>query len=109
LQYDVENILDYDAYEASLPAGARAADELRQVVEVRLTRLLMNQNLKLGLFVFYSPTDDDAYLRPNAHYKVDDYWIVEIGGNVFFGKRDDTFFGQFEDSNNLYVSVRYGF
>ena len=109
LQYYVENMLDYDTYEASLPAGARAAEELRQVVTVRLTRLLMNQNLKLGLFVFYSPTDDDAYLRPNANYKVDDYWTLEVGGNVFLGKRDDTFFGQFEDANNLYVSVRYGF
>ena len=109
LQYYVEHMLDYDAYKASLPADALAADELRQVVTVRLTRLLMNQNLKLGLFVFYSPTDDDAYLRPNANYKVDDYWTVEVGGNVFLGKRDDTFFGQFQDANNLYVSVRYGF
>ncbi len=109
LQYYVENMLDYDAYEDSLPAGTHAADELRQVVTVRLTRLLMNQNLKLSLFVFYSPTDDDAYLRPSANYKIDDYWTVEAGGNVFLGRRDDTFFGQFEDANNLYVSVRYGF
>jgi hypothetical protein len=79
------------------------------VATVRLTKLLMNQNLKLGLFLFYSPTDDDAYLRPNANYKIDDYWTVEIGGNVFLGKRGDTFFGQFEDANNLYASVRYGF
>ena len=109
LQYYVEHMLDYDAYKASLPPGALAADELRQVATVRLTKLLMNQNLKLGLFLFYSPTDDDAYLRPNANYKIDDYWTVEIGGNVFLGKRGDTFFGQFEDANNLYASVRYGF
>lgn len=108
-QYYVEHMLDYDEYTASLPPEASAADELRQVATVRLTKLMMNQNLKLSIFLFYSPTDDDAYLRPNANYKVDDYWTVEVGGNVFLGRRDDTFFGQFEDANNIYASVRYGF
>jgi len=111
-QYYLELMTEHDAYVRSvraLHAGMHTADEFRQVVTFRITKLLMNQNLKLGLFLFYSPTDDDAYLRPNANYKIDDYWTVEIGGNVFLGKRGDTFFGQFEDANNLYASVRYGF
>lgn len=109
LQYYVENMLDYDAYRDSLPEGMRTADEYRHVLTLRLTKLLMSQNLKVGLFVFYSPSDGDAYLRPNVNYKVDDHWIVEVGGNVFTGRRNDTFFGQFEDASNVYASVRYGF
>ena len=69
----------------------------------------MNQNLRISLFLFYSPTDQDAYLRPNANYKINDYWIAEIGGNVFIGEKDESFFGQFEDANNVYASIRYGF
>ena len=109
VQYYVENMLDYGAYRRTLPEGITAADEYRQVVTVRLTKLLLSQNLRVGVFVYYSPTDRDAYVRPNASYKIDDHWIVEVGGNVFVGEDDHTFFGQFERNNNVYASLRYGF
>ena len=109
LQYYVEQMMDYDAYQRMLPTGLSPADEYRQVVTLRLTKLLMSQNLQLGTFIYFSPTDLDAYLRPKASYKIDDHWIVERGGNLFFGEDDQTFFGQFERNNNLYASLRYGF
>ena len=71
--------------------------------------LWLSQNLRTGLFAFWSPSDQDGYLRPHVQYKLDDHWIVEMGGNLFAGDRDDTFFGQFSRNNNLYAAVRYGF
>jgi hypothetical protein len=109
VQYYVERMQDYGGYRLTLPEGMAARDEYRHVVTLRLTRLLLSQNLRLGLFLYYSPTDRDAYLRPNANYKLDDHWIVELGGNLFVGADDVTFFGQFERNNNLYASLRYGF
>ena len=102
-------MLDYDNYRLTLPAGMAAKDEWRQVITVRLTKLLMSQNLNLGLFLYWSPTDHDAFLRPRVNYKLDDHWIVEFGGSLFFGEDDYTFFGQFARNNNLYASLRYGF
>jgi len=69
----------------------------------------MNQNLRLSLFNFYSPSDEDGYLRANALYKMTDSLRFELGGNFFYGKDDFTFFGQFEDATNIYASVRTGF
>ena len=109
VQHYLELMTDHSDYVRTLPAGARAADENRHVLTLRLTKLLMSQNLKLSLFTYYSPTDKDAYFRPNVHYKVDDHWSAEIGGNVFVGEDDHTFFGQFEKNNNIYLGVRYGF
>jgi len=108
-QYYVELMLKYPEYLRTLAAGSPAADRDRHVVTLRVTQLALNQNLELGLFGYYSPTDADAYLRPRAAYKVDDHWSVEVGGNVFFGRYDHTFFGQFDDNSNVYVAVRYGF
>jgi len=108
-QYEVECMMDYDEYRETLPPGATPADESRHWVTLRLTQLLMNQNLKLSLFTFYSPSDNDAYLRPNVHYKFDDHWSGEVGGNVFLGSDDHTFFGQFKQGSNVYVGLRYGF
>ncbi len=87
----------------------RGDEESRHVLTLRLTQMLMNQNLTLGLFTYWSPSDQDGYLRPSAAYKLSDHWKLEARGNFFFGKDNDTFFGQFQDNNNLSLSARYSF
>ncbi|MEF8943022.1 MAG: DUF1302 family protein, partial [Desulfohalobiaceae bacterium] len=99
-QYYLERMLDYEEYKDSLPPGSEKDDENRHVLTLRLTRLYWMQTLELSLFTFYSPSDQDAYLRPRAVYDVTDNWRVELGGNLFFGKEDHTFFGQFQDNTN---------
>lgn len=109
IQYYQEWLQDYDGYFANVPTGTPIRDEHRHMVTLRLTQLLMNQNLALSLFNFYSPSDEDGYLRPNASYKLDDHWTASIGSNWFYGNQNSTFFGQFEDNSNIYASLRYGF
>jgi len=112
VQYYVELMMRHDEYVQSvraLHAGIPTADEARQVMTFRLTKLLMGQNLRLSLFAYYSPTDADAYLRPSANYKIDDHWSAEVGGNVFIGRTRHTFFGQFRDNSNVYAALRYSF
>jgi hypothetical protein len=107
VQYYLEWMRDHDAYKST--AGLYAKDEYRHVVTLRLTRLLMNQNLHLGFFAYYSPSDEDGYLRPDIHYKISDQWSVETGGNIFLGAEDHTFFGQFKENSNVYAGVRRSF
>ena len=109
IQYYVELMSDYDTYEDNIPPGQAKKDELRQVLTLRLTKLLMNQNLKLSFFGYYSPTDIDGYLRPKVNYKLTDQWALEVGANIFFGNDDHTFFGQFQDTTNAYASIRWNF
>jgi hypothetical protein len=109
VQYYLEWMQDYNNYEDTLSPGTTKKDEYRSVLTLRLTKLLMNQNLVLSFFGFYSPTDNDAYLRPKAQYKVTDNWRIEAGGNIFIGQKLDTFFGQFENNSNVYTGVRYNY
>lgn len=108
LQYYLEQLLKYDGYTAGL-MGSPARDEYRHVLTLRLTQLLMNQNLRLSLFTYYSPSDRDIYVRPIINYKATDSLALEMGANVFSGKHDYTFFGQFHYNTNLYGSVRFSF
>ena len=108
LQYYIEQIMDYDKHKNSMPSGL-ARDEFRHLVTVRLTKLLMNQNLRLSLFTYYSPTDKDSYLRPHLNYKVNDNLAIELGSNIFFGDYPSTFFGQFQNNTNIYTALRYSF
>lgn len=109
VQYYLEWLQDYEQYLQALPANMRPADEYRHLLTVRLTKLLMNQNLNLSLFAYYSPSDQDAYLRPKASFKISDQWLVEGGANIFAGADDHTFFGQFEDNTNIYAALRWSF
>ena len=109
VQYYLEQMQDYGSYRDSIYPGMEYKDKNRHVFTLRLTRLLMNQNLTLSLFTFYSPSDRDGYLRPSVEYKVNDYWTVSAGGNLFFRNEDATFYGQFHTNSNLYAAVRYAF
>jgi hypothetical protein len=106
LQYYVEYMLDYRDYRANL-SGSPARDRERHVVTWQLTQLLMNQNLELTLSSYYSPTDNDAYLRPNMRYKYSDRIVFEGGANVFLGEKQHTFFGQFKKNTNICAAIRY--
>jgi hypothetical protein len=109
VQYYLEWMMDHDGYLAFQPNPATARDEFRHVFTLRLTKMLMNQNLILSFFTFYSPNDHDAYFRPIATYKLTDRWTLTANGNIFVGQDDHTFFGQMKNNSNLNLGVRYSF
>jgi len=110
MQYYLEWMMDYADYRSSLPTPKETArDEFRHVLTLRLTKMMMNQNLTLGLFTFYSPSDNDAYLRPSAAYRISDHWTARLSGNIFLGEDRHTFFGQFRRNDNLSLGLRYSF
>jgi hypothetical protein len=108
-QYLVEQMLQYDEYRSTLSAGSPVRDEFRHLLTLRLTKLFKNQTVETGLFVFYSPSDEDIYLRPAVSYKVTDNMKVMVGANLFTGGEDHTEFGQLEGNDNAYLRVRYSF
>lgn len=108
-QYYAEQRSGHSAFVSQLPDGATAPDRTRHLLTMRLTKFAMMQNLQLSLFTFWSPSDRDGYLRPNILYKIDDNWSIGGGANLFFGKEQSTFFGQFENNTNGYLFGRYGF
>jgi len=101
LQAYVEHPTDY-------PAPGHT-DHNRWRLTARYTGMFMQQNLILSFFGFYSPSGDDAYLRPKITYKLSDQIVVATGANWFIGAHEDTFFGQFEDNTNVYGRIRYSF
>lgn len=109
VQYYVEWMQDYSEYARGLPAGASQNQEDRHSITVRLTQLLLDQNLRATLFVRYGLTEQDVYLRPGLSYKINDAWEAGVGASLFFGKKQDTFLGQFESNSNVHASIRYSF
>jgi len=108
-QYSVEQMVDFGAYRASLPPSAPRRKEFRHLLFLRLTQLLRYQTVELSLFVFYSPSDEDAYLNPQVSYKLTDRWSVATGANIFLGRKDFTPFGQLRHDDNMYFRLRYSF
>jgi hypothetical protein len=109
LQYYLVHIEDYSAYRNARLPGSMSRDRNRHVITARLTKLMMNQDLRLSLFAFVSPSDEDAFVRPELHYKFDDRRSMELGANVFVGDQNTTFFGQLESNSNIYAAFRHNF
>lgn len=112
-QYYIEHMVDHDAYiralkHLNMPLST-SRDENRHTVTARLTWLALNQNLVISWFTRYSPSEEDIYFKPEVTYKISDRWQASIGGDIFSGKNNYTFLGQFENNTNVHGAVRYSF
>jgi hypothetical protein len=107
-QYYLEALQNYSGYLATAQPDT-ARDQYRHLVTLRLTWMMLNQNLTFSMFGYYSPTDEDTYIRPELKYKLTDEWQLSGGANLFYGHHDHTFFGQFKYNTNLYAGIRYSF
>jgi len=106
VQYYVQVMQDHGRYVSTLPPGVPAQPTARHVVTARLTRLYLNQTLRVGVYVQGSPNQHDFYASPEARYSFSDALSATLGVNLFVGPRA-TDFGQFEGNSNVYLVVRY--
>ncbi len=106
MQYYVEQWHDVDAMRASQTMSIATH---REVWTQRLTYLTHQDKVVWSLFSFYSPTDEDRFLRPSIQYRHNDHWRYDLGANLFSGKHPSSFFGQFENSSNVHFSIKYQF
>ncbi|GAA4872953.1 hypothetical protein [Ferrimonas pelagia] len=106
LQYQFEDLQDYSRWLAGQPYPEFAAGSERHLMTLRLDQRLWQDKLTLSLFAFYSPTDDDFYLRPKVSYRLDDQWEFSGGFNLMGGEEDHTFFGQLADNSNAWLRLR---
>ncbi|MBD3246310.1 MAG: hypothetical protein GF333_04800 [Candidatus Omnitrophica bacterium] len=109
VQYLLEQRLEYDSYRRALLPGDVARDEFRHLLTLRINQQYWNQTVDAGLFLFFSPSDRDAYLRPKVDYDVTDQLSFTFGANLIWGEDDSTEFGQLERNKNVYLRVRYAF
>lgn len=109
VQYYLEWIQDHDALSASDGNSPYRPDERRELWTLRLNYRMLQDNLVLSWFSYWSPTDQDLFMRPSVSYRFDDQLSVAVGANLFQGEQAHTFFGQFEDASSLYARLRYSF
>ena len=108
IQYYAEWTQDYDSLLASAPSSAFITEEVRHLLTLRLTQRLMQQTLTLSFFGYYSPNEEDGYVRAAVIRDWSDAVTITVGANVMWGD-EQTFFGQLADNTNVYLRARYSF
>ena len=84
------------------------AKKVNQLFTLYTTADYFQERVKPDLLWVYS--DDGAWwFRGRCNLKVTDEWYVSVGTNLYFGERDNTFFGSFTDVDNAFVEVKYAF
>lgn len=109
VQYYGELESRYGAYKNNLPPAFYKRRELHQYLTLRVTKLFKYQTIKLSLFTFYSPDEEDFLIMPEASINVTDNMLLAVGANLFVGIKDDSSLGQHDKNDNIYVLARYSF
>lgn len=107
-QYYSEYIKNYQNMVNSL-SGVTDRKKLRHTLSIRQTQYLFYQTLKLSCFALYSPNEKDYYLNPEISYDFGSNTHLSIGGNLFEGKNETTFLGQFNKNDNIYAVLKFDF
>jgi len=103
-QYNFERKLRSSA----LSTGA-SEQRTHHVITQRITKQLWQQTFTFSLFNFYSPSGNDGHLRLKLSYKINDAVKLESGFNFFYGRTDETFFGQFQKASNVSAAMKVSF
>lgn len=109
LQYYLEQTQDYDELLAASPFPSYEPEEYRHLLTNRLSYRWARDAFALSLFTFWSPSDEDVYLRPSFTWRRDDHWQLVAGANLFGGTEPQTFFNQLRDASNAYLRLRYNY
>lgn len=109
VQWYTEYTHDSEGLDRIFDTVESVQEKYRHWVTTRLTWMALRQTLTLNGFLFYSPSDDDGYLKATVTYSPTDKWQIRGGLNLFKGNQPFTFWGQFEDASNAYVAYRYFF
>lgn len=109
IQYYALTMLDHDTYSRSLPPGFQREKQWQDVFTVRLTHLFMHQTLKMSFFSFWSLSDGDFMLIPEAKYNFTDHMWASIGANIFGGGESWSQFGSLDKNDNIFTVIRYEF
>ena len=106
-QYSLEWVQHYDQLLAHSESAEFEPDRFRHLLTARWQMASFQQTLHWTLFMFWSPSDRDSYLRPQIRWRKDDHWTFSGGVNLFYGSQVHTPFGQHEANSSLWLSTRY--
>lgn len=96
-------ILDYD--DAITPE-----DEVTTFFTLRVAKgLNQEETLNAELRAEYRVNDSDYHINPKLEYAITDAWKTTLGFDIMGGGEDDTFYGQFDEKDRVYVELRYSF
>ncbi|KPA12731.1 hypothetical protein MHK_007059 [Candidatus Magnetomorum sp. HK-1] len=109
IQFYIQKTLQFNALKNNLLPMQKIPEEITDIITIRLTQLMLKQNLQLSLFTYCSLVEKDGYLRLSLRYNITDDCRLELGANIFFAKDKNTKFGQFYYNKNFFFGFRLSF
>jgi hypothetical protein len=85
-----------------------AAEEYSQSIIATVSREFMREKLELSLTGRYDVKPDGWFLSPEIEYQLNDYTIITLSLGLFGGD-ENSFFGQFDDNDQVGLEVKASF
>lgn len=82
-------------------------DKVETILTFRLSTDFFHERLKPAILVMYGD-DNDWLISPSFYFEWGDHWTTTLGAHILEGK-ESGFFGEFNDSKQIYLEVKYSF
>ncbi len=82
-------------------------DQVETILSLKVATDFMHERLKLEVLVLYW-LESSFRISPKVKFEVFDYLNIAVGAHVFGGD-EENLFGQFDDNDQVFVELRYGF
>ena len=82
-------------------------DKVETILTLRLSTDFFHERLKPAILVMYGD-DNDWLISPSFYFEWGDHWTTVLGAHILEGK-ETGFFGEFNDSKQIYLEIKYSF
>jgi len=82
-------------------------DQFQTILSLKIATDFMHERVKPDCLILYGEYNDWR-VSPRINYELRDYLNISLGGNFFWGKKDQLF-GEFRDNDEMYIEIQYGF
>lgn len=101
VQFLQETVLDYEK--------TITRDEMDTKLTLRGSKTNERETLEFILSLVYGINESEFLIRPSIEYDITDSTKIKVGADLFEGGATDTFFGQFDEKDRIYLELKYSF
>jgi len=106
IQFYNELMMNHEAYVSTF-MGPNPKNRFYDISTISIRKRFNKQRTEAALFSFLSFQENDVYLRPSFSHSLNDFWKLSLGGNLFFGKDDFTFWNQLQFNSNVFFALKW--
>ncbi len=106
IQY-ISSISEYEGFGLLFGPTLGPIDQVETILSLKVGTDFMHERIKPEVLILYW-LEKNWRISPKASFEIFDYLNLAAGAHIFVGE-EQNLFGQFDDNDQVFIELRYGF